>query len=230
MDAVERPALPASCQRLGWLYNNGCLGFSVSGMKRCTQSQRKPEGFQSSLLCSQAAAASVDPRCTECRNKLLSSKNASCLWSERGGWSFPSPTSLCKDPQAVLILNNALCLLKLHTCIIYLHYVLDRGMSCSCLYSTVGLVWGWEYDAEEGKQTNVFFQRCWGVCVVAHEGTCLPAPQRGSLMCETFQALDAQSDQFVVWFAIVMVTVTNKQLVQQMGLICPASPSTCVRL
>lgn len=80
MDTVERRnAPPDSCQRLGWLYNNGCLGFSVTGMKRCTQSQRKPEGFQSSLLCSQAASASVDPRCTECRNKLLSSKNASRL-------------------------------------------------------------------------------------------------------------------------------------------------------
>lgn len=51
------------------------------------------------------------------------------LWSEREGRSFPSATSPCRDPEAVLILNNALCLLWPHTCIIYLHYALGRGMS-----------------------------------------------------------------------------------------------------
>lgn len=118
-----------------------CLGFSAAGMKRCAQCQRMPEGFQSPLLCSQTLPASVDPRCAECRSKLLRSEDAECLVpaldqrGRAGAYRYPAP---CKDPEVVLILNNALCLLQLHTCINCLHYVLCGGRS-SCFYSKAGL-------------------------------------------------------------------------------------------
>ena len=145
------------------LHNACCLGFYMAGMKRRTQCQRMPEGFQSPLLCSQTLPASVDPWCTECRNKLLRSENAECFrpaFDQRGRAGASRHPSLCKDPEAILILNNALCLLSLHTCIICLHYVLSRGMSaCFCLYSKAGLFIVGKVGRKEGKQGNVHCKR-----------------------------------------------------------------------
>lgn len=53
----------------------------------------------------------------------------SSAFDQRGRAASPHPRSLCWDPEAVLILNNALCLLLLHTCIMCLHYVSGRAVS-----------------------------------------------------------------------------------------------------
>lgn len=49
-------------------------------------------------------------------------------------------------------------------------------MSCSCLYSTVGFVWGgrsWEYGDEEGKQRNTFFSVEVFALLIMKEHVCL---------------------------------------------------------
>jgi len=84
-------------------------------MKRRARRRRTPEGQHSPLLIHDAQNA---------ENKLFEKRKRSELQPLPliRKPPPPHPNSLCKDPEAVLILNNAACLLSLHPCIMCLHY------------------------------------------------------------------------------------------------------------
>lgn len=100
------------------------------------------EGFWSPVQ--SGLVAPVDPGSTKCKNKHLSSENASCfqpLISEVGLEPLHSP-------QAGSIRNDALWLLQLHTYIIELHWIEACVRAFACiekwvlfLVKKVGICW-----------------------------------------------------------------------------------------